>query len=36
MNWLTSKVQAGDVDILLKLGAGAKLRDYIQTVYRKV
>ena len=36
MNWLTSKVQAGDVDILLKLGSGAKLRDYIQTVYRKV
>jgi len=36
MNWLTSKVQAGDVEILLKLGAGPKLKDYIQTVYRKV
>tara|TARA_B100001105_G_scaffold248670_1_gene234684 strand:- start:1515 stop:2750 length:1236 start_codon:yes stop_codon:yes gene_type:complete len=36
MNWMTSKVQGGDVDILLKLGGGAKLRDYIQTVYRKV
>mgnify|MGYP000072928856 CR=1 FL=1 len=36
MNWLTSKVQGGDVEILLKLGAGAKLRDYIQTAYRKV
>jgi len=36
MNWLSSKVQAGDVEILLKLGAGAKLKDYTQTVYRKV
>lgn len=36
MNWMTSKVQGGDVEILVKLGAGAKLRDYIQTVYRKV
>ena len=36
MNWMTSKVQGGDVEILLKLGGGAKLRDYIQTVYRKV
>ena len=36
MNWLTSKVQGGDVEILLKLGGGAKLRDYIQTVYRKI
>ena len=35
MNWMTSKVQGGDVEILLKLGGGAKLRDYIQTVYRK-
>lgn len=36
MNWMTSKVQGGDVEILLKLGGGAKLKDYIQTVYRKV
>lgn len=36
MNWMTSKVQGGDVEILLKLGGGAKLRDYIQTVYRKI
>lgn len=36
MNWMTSKVQGGEVEILLKLGGGAKLRDYIQTVYRKV
>lgn len=35
MTWLTSKIQAGDVDLLLKLGGGAKLKDYIQTVYRK-
>lgn len=35
MTWLTSKVQAGDVPILLKLGGGAKLNDYVQVVYRK-
>lgn len=35
MTWLTSKVQAGDVPILLKLGAGPKLNDYLQVVYRK-
>ena len=35
MTWLTSKVQAGDVPILLKLGAGAKVNDYLQVVYRK-
>lgn len=35
MTWLTSKVQAGDVPVLLKLGGGAKLNDYVQTVYRK-
>ena len=35
MTWLTSKIQAGDVDLLLKLGGGAKLKDYIQIVYRK-
>jgi hypothetical protein len=36
MTWLTSKIQAGDVPILLKLGAGAKVNDYLQVVYRKV
>ena len=35
MTWLTSKVQAGDVPILLKLGGGAKVNDYLQVVYRK-
>lgn len=35
MTWLTSKVQAGDVPILLKLGQGSKLNDYLQVVYRK-
>jgi len=35
MTWLTSKVQAGDVPILLKLGAGAKVNDFLQMVYRK-
>lgn len=35
MTWFTSKVQAGDVPILLKLGAGVKLNDYLQVVYRK-
>ena len=35
MTWLISKIQAGDVAILRKLGAGPRLRDCIDVAYRK-
>jgi hypothetical protein len=35
MSWLTSKIQAGDVPILQKLAAAARLRDQVDWVYRK-
>ncbi len=35
MSWITSKLQAEDVPILLKLGEAGRLRDAVDWVYRK-